>query len=363
MLRRLVHTAVVWLGFASTLQAQTTISLRASARLGEDAQDVRLADVAVISGGTDDLSEVVVLDDLTDALRAGWLRLDISDVRRSLAGVPGVNWGQIELRGGTCTVRFGEPRLASRDETSRQADQGRIRPAPVDLSGPRTVRTAVAAKLASVYGVSLDRLRLGFSPADQEVLDTLVGTRVVDVAPAGLGTSSRLPVTVTLYEGERVPLTRTIQVSAQVYRPVVVASTTIERGRTITADNVSVVDQWVVPGDRSASSLDQVLDAAAQKRIGPGETVRLEDVAAPLACKRGDTVYVHCVSGSVVVRLKARALGSARDGELVQLKADTSEAPFTARMSGRGRAVITATGTEQRRGEDDPKATNERSSR
>ncbi|MFN7020498.1 MAG: flagellar basal body P-ring formation chaperone FlgA [Phycisphaerales bacterium] len=363
MLRRLVQSAMVLLGVASTLQAQTTISLRTSARLGEDAQDVRLADVAVISGGTGELSEVIVVDDLTEARRAGWLKLDVSDVRRSLSGVAGVNWGQIELRGGACTVRLGEPRLASRDESNRQQDQGRIRPGPVDLSGPPTVRSAVAAKLASVYGVSLDRLRLGFSPADQEVLDTLVGTRVVDVSPAGLGTSSRLPVTVTLYEGERVPLTRTIQVSAQVYRPVVVASTTIERGRAIMADHVSVVDQWVTPGDRSASSLDQVLDAAAQKRIGPGETVRLEDVAAPLACKRGDTVYVHCVSGSVVVRLKARALGSARDGELVQLKADTSEAPFTARMSGRGRAVITTIGTEQRLGEDDPRTTNQRNGR
>jgi flagella basal body P-ring formation protein FlgA len=49
---------------------------------------------------------------------------------------------------------------------------------------------------------------------------------------------------------------------------------------------------------------------------------------------------VHVLSGSVTVRAKARAMSNARDGELVQLKLEGSDRPLTARMSGRGRAVM-----------------------
>jgi hypothetical protein len=63
-------------------------------------------------------------------------------------------------------------------------------------------------------------------------------------------------------------------------------------------------------------------------------------VQAPLAARRGDLVTVHCLSGGVTVRLRARAQGDIRDGETGEFRADGAKKTCPARMDGAGRAVM-----------------------
>ncbi|MCC6322809.1 MAG: flagellar basal body P-ring formation protein FlgA [Phycisphaerales bacterium] len=334
-------------GLASAAPGQTTISLRTSARLSPDAQEVRLADIAEIAGQNEsEFGRTVIVPETEAAKSTGWLKVEVAEVRDALdRALGGTNWGRVSLHGGTCTVRFTDARLSTRESVGADraaANRPAARMETIDTDGLRTIKAEVAVRLAAVYGVTPDRIQLAFDPADAEVLATLVGARQVDVSPGGLGTSSRLPVTVTLYDGERVSLSRTMQVSALVYRSVIVASETLDRGRAITADQVNQVEQWTAPPARPPVTIGQVVAATAQKRINAGEIIEAEDIAPPLACKRGDVVIVHCLSGSVVVKVQARAMASARDGEIVQLKFEMSEAPITARMSGPGRAVVVA---------------------
>lgn len=323
-------------------QAQTTITLRGSAKLTEGAQDVRVSDIADIAGeDAADLGAIVVRPVPTDGpeARAGWLRLDVGAVRAALEAAGSVNWGKTTLNGSICTVRFAAPRAAATPGTPTRVREG---PKPVDLSGGPTVRTTIAMKISGAYGVPIERVRIGFDAADEAILATPTAGRVVDIAFGASAGSPRLPVTVTMYSGDQVVLARTLQCDVLVQRAVATATTTIERGRTISAEHLSLTDRWEQPTVSGSTGLDpsRIIGAVAQRRIAAGEPINSNDVAPPLACKRGDTVYVHCLSGGVVVKVKAKAMGQARDGELVELKADGSDSPFTARMSGRGRAVM-----------------------
>lgn len=343
MLTRLIMAVVLAFAAAST-HAQTTVALRTSARLADGAQEVRLSDIADLSGPEADALGAVVVVPAPETGRDGWLTVRISDVRAALGRVADINWGKVSLRGGDCTLRVRDP-VAPAARTSTPVDRKGpdSKPQPVDMGGPATIRTTLAARLASAYGVTIDRLRLGFEPADDAVLDSLIAGRTIDIDPGASPGSARVPVTVGVYDGDRLVLSQTVQVDVRVNRPTVLAAATVERGRVIDADDVSVVEQWTSPSLTPAPSRDEVVGSVAQNRLAAGQPIGSDDVAPPVACKRGDMVFVHCLSGSVIVKMKARALAQARDGECVQLKVEGSDEPFTARMCGKGRAVLVAT--------------------
>lgn len=70
------------------------------------------------------------------------------------------------------------------------------------------------------------------------------------------------------------------------------------------------------------------------------------DVESPIAAKRGEIVYVDCLSGRLVVKVRARAVGTVREGEIAELKIDGGDGSFFARMSGKGRAVMLVGGEQ-----------------
>lgn len=351
MLARLTITLVIALA-AAPAHAQTTVALRSSARLTDGAQEVRLSDIAELAGPEASTLGSIVVVSSPDPGRDGWLKIDIGDVRAALGRVPDINWGKVTLRGGACTLRVRDPSAAeARTPTLVDKKGPASRPVPVDVSGPATVRTTLAMRLAGAYGVTIDRLRLGFEPADDAVLDSLVAGRTIDIDPGASPGSARVPVSIGVYDGDRLVLSRTVQVDVLVNRPTVLAAAAIDRGRAIDAGDISVVDQWTTPTLTPAPTREEIVGSVAQNRIPVGQAIGRDDVAPPLACKRGDTVFVHCLSGSVIVKMKARAMAQARDGELVQLKVEGSDEPFTARMSGRGQAVlVVAPGAESASG-------------
>lgn len=337
---------------ARTVQGQTTIVLRSSASVmgaggGAGGETVALADVADLTGSdAEALGKTVLIADLEAARAAatqGWTSITVADVRAALEARPeGVHWGRIALSGSTCTLRIAAARaVESRARTSPGANaQPHNPPQPVDVSGRPTMRSAIALRIAELYNVVPDDLRLAFENTDDEYLATPVAGTRIDIQPSAAPSAARIPINIVVYDGDRVRDSRVISVQALLYRSVITTTAPIQRQQMITAEMVVEGKQWLPPTSKTSVSIEQSIGAVAARRISAGEMLDLDDITAPFVAKRGDTVYVHVLSGPVTLKAKGRAMGNARDGELVQVKLEGTDQMLTARMSGRGRAVM-----------------------
>jgi flagella basal body P-ring formation protein FlgA len=155
--------------------------------------------------------------------------------------------------------------------------------------------------------------------------------------------SERLPLAVTLYEGERIVASRTIRATVLVRRTTCVAASALRKGDALTGHDLTTQEQWLPLGVRAAAP-DTLVGAVLRSRIAPGQVVSSDDVAPALVASKGDQVTVHCISGGVVVTTRARAMAAAHDGEVIEFQALDSKRRFSARMNGRGRAVVAADG-------------------
>lgn len=336
---------------ARTAQGQTTIVLRSSASvMGESAErdTVMLADVATLTGAdAEALGQTVLIADLPAARAAatqGWTSITVADVRAALEARPeGVHWGKVALSGGTCTLRIAAAKAVEsrvRAPGGGANAQPQNPPQPVDVSGPPTMRSVVALRIAELYNVVPDDLRLAFENTDDDYLATPVAGTRIDIQPSAAPSAARIPITIVIYDGDRVRDSRVISVQALIHRSVVTTATPIQRQQMITAEMIVEGRQWLPPTSKAGVSVAQTIGAIATRRINAGETLDLDDITAPFVAKRGDTVYVHVLSGPITIKAKGRAMGSARDGELVQVKLEKTDQLLTARMSGRGRAVM-----------------------
>jgi len=299
-----------------------------------------LGDVATLSGEP-------ALALASTVLRKSGIGTDVmeittGDIRTALTA-RNANWGRLTLRGSVCEVRVG-------DAARRQAaPKMKVDAAPttVDLTGPMTVRTRLAALVGRMFDVENEDLRVRFDERDSLLLNRPIGDGArVEIQPASSASSSRMAFVIWVYEGESLePTSETIRVDVQVRRPVVIVKGDIRRGDAISAGDVSVETRWMAPvGAAPMTDAEQAVGMRARRKIVSGSVIRVDSVEPPIACERGDLVKVHCVSGGVVVKAWARAQAKARDGEMVELLMTGSEKSFQARMTGRGVAVMNLAG-------------------
>jgi hypothetical protein len=181
--------AGVWLGAAAL--GQTSITLRTSARV-DAARPVLLGDVARVEGErAEELAAAVVLPAAPSRGQA-----ITADELRALLRPAGVNWGVTTLNGRSCTV-------VAVSAPAEQPPGPESAPAVVAAD---SVRAALTGRIAAVLGVELESLRLTFSDQDRELLDTPAAGRTLEVRT--VGASERMALAVTLYEGDRIVLSR-----------------------------------------------------------------------------------------------------------------------------------------------------------
>ncbi|MBX3378199.1 MAG: flagellar basal body P-ring formation protein FlgA [Phycisphaeraceae bacterium] len=316
----------------ASARGQGLIEMKSVARVAPGSP-VTLADVATLSGDEAiALAHVEVLP-ATPAPS----RLTIAQLRRRLGEERGVNWGRITLRGSTCTVQALDPAPKSAAPTARVGT-----PAVPD---PNSVRQAVSDRIARILQADAQDLRLTFDAADDEFLNQTTTGRTLEIKPTA--SSDRLPLALTLYEGDRIVASKSIRVGVLVRRNVVIAAASKSRGETIAESDVTIDEQWVGPNVKAATP-EEVIGAAAQGRIAAGQVILSGSIAAPMVVNKGEIVSVSCVSGTVVLTTKARALASARVGDVIQFQGLDDKRTFTARMSGRGRAVVVVETSEDR---------------
>ncbi len=346
---RFLISSLIAAAFAGTASGHGTIVLKAATRVGPEAP-VTLADVANLVGpDAEALAPVVVLpaaergrngkDAGREMVSAEQVRAAIDSWEPAPGGRP-VNWGRLTLGGGTCMIL---PPLS----TPAAGPKGPAAPTEAPETG--MVRGVIAARLGLLLGVERADLRLTFDEADRELLDLSAAGRTVDTRPTGM--SDRVPLAVTVYEtgGARIVAAKTVRVGVRVRRTIVAAAegAVKRRGELVGPTDVTTQERWVGPA-AAFLPLERVVGAAVKTRLVPGEPITQRDVEPPMVVDRGDLVSVHCVSGLVVVRMTARALGEARDGEIVRLQSlADGDRTFYGRMDGRGRAVAVATAHEE----------------
>ncbi len=337
---KLIAAVAALLAIQALALGQTSVTLRPAASV-DLREAVRLGDIAVVSGADAERVKAAVVVAKPAKNPPERLTVDMGQVQQALEAAK-INLGRVTLSGVQCSVRSGGAEL----QPARSGEDARERPAAdmVDVRGSATVRKLIALRLAGLYAVATDDLRLkfvGVSSEDSTLLDSSAEPpRRVEVQPGASGSAGRVGVRVDIYQGDRLTLSRTISVEALVRREGCIASGPIERDQVVTGVDVVSESRWMSPSAEPPITVEQALGLSAKRRIEAGRGLVADDVRPPMAVGRGDEVTVHTLSGGVVLKSRARALAAARDGEMVELRRDGSKKSFFARMSGRGVAVV-----------------------
>lgn len=341
-MRFLAICSLLMISLARAAVAQDSITLRREAVV--QAAPITLGDIAELRGN--------YASSLGGTVIAGSIRHDsdittisVAQVREALEKQRGVNLGRITLSGASCNVRVGRIHNDV-GESDARADQDAAQPLgslnnspTADLSTtPRAgvVLPLIEARIAEILGVSIERIRVSFEKTDSDLLATPTDGRVVTITPQAM--SDRIPLLVRVYEGERIAASGIVRAAVLVERKVAVAKERLTRGQTIRTEDVQFDTQWLGPSVQPADPA-KVIGAAARNRVNPGAVIRASDLESPLTVKKGDQLWVDCISGSVVVQVYARAMENGRDGELVLFTSPGGKKPFHARIDGPGRAV------------------------
>lgn len=331
----LILLAGAWSVLANGLaRGQDSIMLRATADRAAPGP-LTLADVADLSGeSAAKLGALVVMANAG----AGASTLSIDTIRGLLEARDEVNWGKLELRGGTCHIWIGEPEPPKPKAPAAKAVKEPV-PAP---DGP-IVRRQIEARLVAALGVPTSDLKLTFDERDAALLNTSVVGRASDISL--IGRSPEQPVSVTLYEGEKIAASGTVRVGVRVRRVAAVLADDLKRGEEVTAAKVTGEERWL-PHTMDTVLPEDAVGRVARGALSRGKVLEATDVQAPLVVKKGELVRVHCVNGSFVLKTTARALADARLGELVTLQPVGGVRTFQARMDAPGIAVLASSGGE-----------------
>lgn len=322
---------LIVLALAGVRASAGTVELRASARV-EAGSDVTLAHVARLTGeDAKALGDLVILHADDPALARGSAPVEIGLVRSLIDG-RGVNWGLLTLRGGRCDVRVRAPERARAERASEPAPE--VTPA----DGAPTVRTFVEQRLRETFGVEDPaQMRVRFDDRDADLLGMALEGRLVDAHTTG--SSSRVPISVTVYEGDRLIERRHVRAEVLVEREVCVLRAPVRRGERLTSEAVTTERRWLAT-DVSPLGLEDALGAEAKSPIEAGVVLEGRHVEAPIVVRRGGLVIVHYLSGPVILKTKARAMSDGRVGEKILFEALGTRRRLMARVDSADRAVV-----------------------
>ncbi|MFT5422590.1 MAG: flagella basal body P-ring formation protein FlgA [Phycisphaerales bacterium] len=340
MIRALLTLLILLCG-APALGDTTTVSLRIGARVSQG-EPVTLAMIADLTGPlAESLGGLVIEPDAGQrAASLGPATVSI-DLVRDLV-LKAAEESAVVVRGTACELRIRQP-LAELAPAPRQSLQ------TIANKETTTLRDQITAHLLAIFAVERDSIRLTYEDRDATLLDTVIQGRVAEVRAIGSG--RRVPLSVAVYEGDRVVAEGTVRVEVSLRRSVVVLNQELSRGVTVSPEHFTTQDQWVEADDDSCTA-EQALGQMTRRRARAGETLTTDLLEAPIMISRGDIVTVRSVRGAAVVRLRARALGDGRLGEQIELEHTTQQSGrdrrsrITARVIGPGRALIGATGPQ-----------------
>ena len=360
-------TRTIMIGLLLLCSASTAIAdviqLRRSARL-LDGDIVHLRDIADLDG-----AEAAALGDIVLATmpqdRSTPLKLQITDIRNALELDRSVNWGRIELNGGTVIVRHrpimqSGPPLAmrsiqlaeqTRTENRRSRSDAVIRQQADELIGLDTLRGWLARAITAELDVSPTDLQLAFDVDDEQLLDAFRSRDRFETRPMNnFKLSKRCDFDVRRWKDDTPLDRRIVSVEAWIRTELALPKSQIPRGQTLTASDLTVSEHWLTPlehGELAPARTAIGHDSAAVLRTD--SPIRRRDLRPRQIIRRGDTVHVDCLVGGGVVSMLAVAPEGAAMGDLVTLRKGRERESFTATVTGSGRAMVDRTAPVQTR--------------
>ncbi len=331
-----------------TAWGQTRVAMKVAARVPRGGA-IHVRDVAEVSGdNAETVADLVLVADPEKETPEGatWVEVSPSRVKEA-AEQAGIAPATIIMAGPSCAVRFiGLAGFADRPSAVSPASVSSEAPESNAAASDGLVKGVVLARLAQMLQVTPSELRVSFNDRDDTLLNrSTAGLRVLAV-PTASALSQRIPIRVTLFDGDTLVDERTVSTDVLVKMETVVMLTGVDRGVEITPSVISQRTQWVAPSSRPPATREQAIGSVARTRLEAGQMIETGDVESPIAAKRGEIVYVDCLSGRLVVKVRARAVGTVREGEIAELKIDGGDGSFFARMSGKGRAVMLVGGEQ-----------------
>ncbi len=302
--RRLANLCLLASLGAGCALADGTITLRPAVRVAAGAPIV-LSTIATLEG-----PEAVALGGL--AIERRGESVTIEDIREAIGADPSVHWGKLTLAGSRCRVVRIEPA-----KPAPVANAPIVEPAPEATASEPDVRSIVSPRIAAALGVPADRFRMELDRAgpDGAILDEPIAGRTIDIRP--IGVSDRLPISITIYEQDRLIPRGVVGAQVTTLREVATARVPIQRGEALTSDNIERQSVWLGLTARTLTA-DECIGRVARGRIGAGEHVSNQDAAPPIAIKKGDQAMIHCISGSVILKLRARAMNDGAPGDAIE---------------------------------------------
>ncbi len=336
---RIITALLLTLAVLASNARADSITLRPGATIPAGSP-VTLADVAMLTGdGALAHAGVVILDNATDAANGRiWIEVTLDDVRAALRRA-GIKLGPVALSGSKSILRL----TGIAPETP--APQAAPEPEPTGIvvtpDGPATVRLRIAEALARLYAAEPADLRLLFDPRDDEFLDQLEHGRRIAVMTPTSAASSRMVVNVRIYTGDSMTDARSVTISLEIRRDVLILTSDVPRRTALTADAVRVAPMWVqAGGDALITDPAEAAGAIARSDLKAGAILRAESVEPAILVERGALVRVHCLSGGIALQMQARALKAGRKGDLIEVRRDGSKRNFTARVDGANRVIV-----------------------
>jgi flagella basal body P-ring formation protein FlgA len=337
--RRLVAIVLaVVMVCVSAARGQDTVTLRPTAEVGEG--KILLKDVADLEGkAAESLGDVVVLEKWTGG-EASWTTLELSAVRTALNAASGVNWGRLSLNGSSCTVRRAVKPVEGPAPVPA-AEPAALAPTP---GGGSSVRDLVTARIAEIFSVDQMMLRLTFEASSKGLLDLSTTGRAVEITPSGV--ADRVPLTIRVFEKDRIVASGTTRVGVLIRRDVLIAKAAMKRGDVLDLSDVQIEARWVGPTLPVADIADMGSIVKASK-ITQGQMILDNELEPAVVIKKGEQVSVSCIAGTVIVRTMARAGSDGRIGDVISFEGtDKKKQVFLARVAGPGKAVAIAAGSE-----------------
>lgn len=347
---QLVVIAAVLVSLMPVTAFAGTITLRSAVRLPADATQVRLMDIAELSGSEAERFKEVIVAELSDPTAA--VEISLRQVREALEE-SGVHWGRVSLSGRSVTVRprrsgvaappvaMGSAAVAGALAQRRIVDDGPRHVLASELIGGRTLRSQVAAYLASGLKSGPENLQLSFDERHAAFFDSEPGNARYEIEPVSNLNSSRIDLTIRVWVDGLIDHRRTVSVSPLVRTPVVVVREEIRRDEEISDHSVRLEHRWLSPSQPDfVRSVAEVTGRHALVRLREGEVLRNTHLRRETLIRRGEHVTVRCMVGSAVISLQAEARADGSEGDVIEFRKLGEREVFLATVTGRNEAIL-----------------------
>jgi len=340
---KMIKIAAMVMGVLVCSLAQGQVVRIKAQATAEFRQDVRLGDVATVSGvdskQAEQLSDMVVVADIEKpvTIKAEAILMALISQR----GPGGAVGNNLQIGGSSiCEITVVNNKATAMGAVSAveapaapvvktKAPAATTQPgAPASqpaLPEVGTLRDAIMARLMTDSGLPRDQLQLDINSTSPLVDAPVEATQKWLVRPLSRTPQGVVPFETQLVQGTKVLQRLNVETEVKWYQKVLVTTDKIGRGDVITAEKVRYEEVWL---DRKMPTLfhtdKEVIGLEAQRDVDAGTQVDQRDFKPLLMAHKGDFVTVLYVDGPVQVQLRGRAQADARFHQQITVQSDKS---------------------------------------